>query len=99
MFSEARTDKRLRKVVYERALTFTLIEMTATGLRFLKQVNLINNIRDRLQDYLWLMVEDEEDLLASVNVSIKVNNKADVIIHLSETSKKASTDIQIFYFE
>jgi hypothetical protein len=37
-------DKNLGKKTCERALTFSLLEMTPSGMRFLKQVNVLKGI-------------------------------------------------------
>jgi hypothetical protein len=84
-------DNKLVSKTVERALTFSLLEMTPSGMRFLKIVNVFKGIAQALEGESmrefknkteWLFVEDFNDFLETVKVKLEINDNGDVCVKL-----------------
>lgn len=86
-------DKLMGTKAVPRALTFSLLEMTPSGMRFIKIVNVFEGLAKSLKqagidqvefasETEWLYCETFKEMQRRLNVQLEVNDVADVCIKL-----------------
>jgi hypothetical protein len=102
-------DKNLRTKTVDRALTFTILEMTPSGMRFHKIVNVFEGMDRALEkagsgmrafkrSSEWLYCENFEEMQRRLTVKVEVNDLGDICVKLAPNRKK-DNGRTIFYFE
>lgn len=82
-------------------MTFSLLQMTPSGLRFLKYVNVLKGISQALETESmrefqnktdWLFVENFQEFLDTIKVKLEVNDSGDICVKLQPADMSKHPD-------